>query len=122
MCINSAEFFTNSVIGEPSFANYEIMSAVIDHISRVDESVSMDLGGGALNSDSFGGKLILPVTMSEVDEKIHSNKRVDGIFPVLKVNNGISTAEKVVYSCIIGAVPLALGILGIIICIKRRYL
>ena len=63
-CVNSASFLQNSLLGDSSYANYEIVSAVVENISRVDEHASMDLGALSLNSASGGGKYIIETSIS----------------------------------------------------------
>ncbi len=125
-CANSADFFSSSLLGEVSFANYDIISAVVENISRVDEHASMDLGALSFNSASSAGKFIIPTTMSEEDQIIYSNKYVDNDVKkpriIIKETNGISKAAIGVYTVVIMIVPTAVGILGAVILIKRRFL
>lgn len=122
-CANSSDFFENNLIGEPSYANHDIVSAVVEKISRIDD-YALNLGGSSVNSSSIGGKLIIPMNMTELGETITSNKLdEDGIHnEIIKENNGISQTEKVVYTCFIFAVPVAVAVVGIVVAIKRRYL
>ena len=123
-CVNSKEFFTSSLIGESSFANYDIVSAVIENISRIDDHASMDLGALSFNSASGGGKYIIPTTMSEDDVTIYSNKtnEEDGRRLIVKNNHGISTSNKVFYTCVVSVVPVGILVTGIVVAVKRRYL
>lgn len=123
-CVNSPSFFESELLASSSFANYDIVSAVVDKISRVDDYASLNLGGSALNSSSVGGKLIIPMNMTELGETITSNKlSEDGISnEVIKENHGISKSDKVVYTCFVFAVPLAAAVVGIVVAVKRRYL
>jgi hypothetical protein len=123
-CANSSDFFTNNLIGEASYANYDIVSAVVDKISRVEDYASLNLGGTSINSSSVGGKLIIPMNMTELGETINSNRlEENGVsYEVIKENHGISNTDKIVYACFIFAVPVALAAVGIVIAVKRRYL
>ena len=125
-CVNSKSFFGSELLGNSSYANYDIVSAVVENISRVDKYADMDLGAPSDNSASLGGKYVIPVTMSETDTTIYSNKYVDDNTDnpriVIKENHGIGTTDKVVITCVVLAIPLALGIYGAVVCIRRRYL
>ncbi len=123
-CVNSPDFFTSSLIGDSSFANYDMVSAVIENISRIDDYASMDLGALSFNSASGGGKYIIPTDMSEEDVDIYSNKinAETGRRTFVKRNHAISTSSKVFYTCVVSAVPVSVAIIGIIIAVKRRYL
>ena len=96
---------------------------MVEKISRIDD-YALNLGGSSVNSSSIGGKLIIPMNMTELGETITSNKLdEDGIHnEIIKENNGISQTEKVVYTCFIFAVPVAVAVVGIVVAIKRRYL
>ena len=122
--MNAPDFFSSSLIGESSFANYDIVSAVIENISRIDDHASMDLGALSFNSASGGGKYIIPTTMSEDDVTIYSNKasETDGRRIIVKRNHGISVTNKVFFTCVIAAVPVGIAAVGIVVAIKRRYL
>ena len=117
-CVNSPDFFSNSLIGEASYANFDIVSAVIDNISRIDDYASVDLGGLSLNSKSSGGKMIIPMNMSEDDVTLYKNDYTT----VIKENHGISKTEIVIYSVIAVIVPLAALVVGTVVSVKRRYL
>ena len=123
-CVNSSDFFSNSLISASSYANYDITSAIVDRISRVDDYASLNLGGSSVNSTSIGGKLIIPMNMSELGETITSNKLAENgmTHEIIKENHGIDSTDKIVYTCFIFAVPTALAILGIVVSVKRRYL
>ncbi len=125
-CVNSRSFFDSELLGNTSYANYDIVSAVVENISRVDEYADADLGGPTQNSASLGGKMIIPMTMSETDKTIYSNRYVDDKKEndriVIKNIHGIGAAEKAIVTVAVLAVPLAIGIVGAVICIKRRFL
>lgn len=122
-CVNSTEFFSNKLLGESSYANYDIVSALINNISRIDEYADMDLGGPSLNSAQLGGKLVISMDMSTSPQDIYSNKYDStGKLIIIKSTEGISTAGKVTYTCLAFVIPLALVVLGIVVFVKRRRL
>ncbi len=125
-CANSADFFSSALIGETSYANYDIVSAVVENISRIDDFATTDIGGNSLNSAASGGKRTITMAMSENDHTLYSNRFVDDNpkkgHIIIKENHGISTADKVIITSFVLAVPLAVGILGIVVTIRRRYL
>ncbi len=125
-CVNSPVFLSNELLAEESYANYDILSVAISNISRVDEHASMDLGALSGNSASGGGKLIISTEMSTEDKTLYSNKYKDGDFRkgliVIKENHGITNTAIIVYTIVVAAIPLAIAIVGIIVCAKRKYL
>jgi len=125
-CVNSPSFLSNGILAEESYANYDILSVAISNISRVDEHASMDLGALSGNSASGGGKLITSMEMTTEDKTLYSNKYKDGDpskgLIVIKENHGISKTAVIIYTVIAAAIPLAIAIVGIIVCAKRKYL
>lgn len=121
-CVNSADFFADSTLGISSRANYDIVSAVIENISKIDEYGSSSLGGESPNSESQGGKMIIPMTMSATDKTLYSNKYVGNGYLVIKQNHAITLGAIIGYSIFIFAVPLALAVVGIVVSVKRRYM
>ena len=126
LCANSADFLTSKFITDSSYANYDILSAVAENISRIDEHASMDLGGLSLNSSSGGGKKIIPTKICTEDETIYSNKYEyrDGkrVLAIIKEARGITTPAITVFTVLSFAAPVALLAVGIVVCVKRRYL
>ena len=125
-CVNSKSFFNTELLGNTSYANYDIVSAAMENISRVDRYADIDLGAPSENSASLGGKYVIPTNMSNKDVTVYSNKYVDNNTDnpriIIKENHGIDTTAKVVITCVVLSIPLALGIAGAVVCIKRRYL
>ena len=117
-CAASADFFSNESLSNAAYANYDIMMALINNISRVDVYASLELGGTSLNSSSFGGKQLVSTTLSTEDTEIYSSDASE----VIKVNFGISTTEKVVYTIVVAAVPFIILLAGAVVCIRRRFL
>ena len=120
-CVNSADFLTESSLGVASRANYDIVSAVVENISRIDEYASTDLGGLSQNSSSYGGKRLITMAMSAEDITLYSNKYKNNQPVVIKKNHAISLGVITGYSIFIFAVPAAIAVLGIVVCLKRRY-
>lgn len=120
-CVNSADFLTESSLGVASRANYDIVSAVVENISRIDEYASTDLGGLSQNSSSYGGKRLITMAMSAEDVTLYSNKYKNNQPVVIKKNHAISLGVITGYSIFIFAVPAAISVLGIVVCLKRRY-
>ena len=90
------------------------------------EYANTNLGALTGNSTSPGGKRLITTAMSTEDVVLKSNKHYDNDinkgFIVIKHNHGISTAEKVVYTVLVAALPAAALAIGIAVSVKRRYL
>lgn len=117
-CSNSVDFFSNELLGNPSYANYDILASVITNISRTDRYASIELGGLSLNSPSFGGKQLASTTLSDTPSKVYSWDAKE----VLKYNKGLSNTAIVIYTIIVMSVPAAALALGVVVFIKRKYL
>lgn len=108
----SGGFFSNDMLGNTSYANYDIVSALVENISRVDEYASIELGGTSYNSPNLGGKPFLETDMSSSDV-------YDG--DVIAVH-GVSTTDIVLISVLLMAIPLAVIAVGVAVRIRRKFL
>ncbi len=117
-CSASADIFTSDYLGDVSYANADVISALINNISRIDEYASIDLGGTSLNSPTYGGKQLVSDIMTETDTEVYSSDATE----VIKVNYGLTTGPKVTYTVIVALVPFAFLVAGVIVCLKRKFL
>ena len=115
---NSADLLSADVVGNASYANYDILSAIINNVSRADEYASISLGGISENSTSYGGKMLVSTTLSDSNTEIYSNDFTE----IIKVNFGISQAEIAIYTVIAFIAPVAVLVIGIVVRIKRKFL
>ena len=114
----SREFFSNELLGNPSYANYSVMATVVANISRTERYASIELGGGSGNSPSYGGKQTVSTTLSEKTENVYLP---DGSLSG-KVNRAFRNTDRVVYTVIIAAVPVTVLCLGIAVYLRRKFL
>ncbi len=117
-CANSADFFSDLLLGNGSLANFDVVSALINNISRMDIYASTDLGGASLNTENFGGKQLVSTTLSEEDENIYSSDASE----IIETNYGITTTAKVIITVCIAIVPLTALVIGVVISVKRKFL
>lgn len=122
-CAASRDFLTNDLIGNASYANYDVVSALVQNIARLETHADSYLGGLSMNNDdnTFGGKMLLDTSIREADEYI-TDFNEDGNPIVVDVEHGMTTGAVITFTCIILAIPVAIAVLGIIICLKRRFL
>ena len=118
MCANSKDFFSNDLLGNPAYANYDVISAVVENMVRTDVYASSDLGGSSMNSKSFGGKQLVSSTIYDYENKVYSPDATE----VVKINKGITPVAVTVFSIFIYAVPTVIAIVGISVGIKRKFL
>ena len=117
-CSNSADFFSNDILGNTSYANYDILASVVTNISRTDRYATMELGGMSYNSPTFGGKQTASTELSASPTKVYSPDAKE----VLKYNQGLSKTAIVIYTVIVMTVPVAILSVGIVMFIKRKFL
>ena len=90
-------------------------------IARLDTYADASLGGtSANNKDSFLGKYLVDLTLKEESENIYEWDAEGNKYVVTGVKYGLSNGAKVVYACIIAAIPLGIAITGVVVCIKRK--
>lgn len=117
-CQNSKDAFSNETLGNASYANYDVFSALVDNMARIDEYASSMLGGTSFNIDNLGGKQLIYPEMSETavfeyDDKVGAE--------VLK-HHAFGAGTAITYAVIILALPVIAAIVGMIVVIKRRFL
>ena len=115
-CSPSADAFSNAILGNGSYANYEIMSALVENISRIDAYASIELGGTSFNSPNLGGKPILDVSISS--EPIYETTD-EGLYEI--VLSGLTSGKATTYFVVILTVPAIIATVGIVVRVKRKY-
>lgn len=112
----SASFLDDEMLSGSAWANYDVVSALVRNISRVDEHASMDLGGTSLNSSKFGGKQLLDVSIVTTLTNVYdSNKEV------VEVNEAMTDGMKIFIYIFVFIFPIAALVLGVVVSIRRRY-
>ena len=113
----SASFFESELLSNASYANYDIVTALVRNISRVDEHASTDLGGTSLNSEKYGGKQLLDTAIvTEITEVYDSS------LEVVEVNYPITVLAIIFIFVFIGILPIGALVVGVVVAVRRRYL
>ena len=119
----SADFFTGEYLGNASYANYDIISAMVQDVARLETAADSSLGGiSANNQDSFLGKYLVDLEIKEEDDEIYEWDDTEKKYILVDTIHGLSNTERIVYTVIAAVIPLSIAILGIIVCIRRKYL
>ena len=116
-CANSADFFSREVLFNSAYANFEIVSAVVNNISRNDVYASMDLGGSSVNSTKFAGKILVYDNLTEEPADIYG-----GNAQLVGTTRGFTGAIKVIIIVIACTVPCVPLVIGVIIKLRRKFL
>ena len=120
-CVNSPDFFSNELLYNSSYANYEVVSLLVENIARTDMYASIDLGSDSQNSSAYGGKILANTSLSTGDiyEDIYENGYV---VEQIKITSGISFGDIIGFTVVIVVLPLILLGLGIAVFVRRRFL
>ncbi len=120
----SADFFSTDLIGNASYANYDIVSAMIHNVARLETHADSALGGMSANNsnDAFLGKFLVDTAISEDDNVIREWSDEEGRHVAVKTVYGLTSAEKIAYTVIIALIPFAIAVTGVVVFIKRKYL
>lgn len=111
-CANSPDFFSPEHLGNASFANYEIMSALTENVIRSDVYADIELGSTSMNASNRGGKILLDPTM--YSESTVEDGKV--------IFYGLTQNTVVWFTVAIMVVPVAVAALGIIVRVRRKFL
>ena len=115
-CTNSRDFFSNDILGNATYANYDVMRNVINNISRTDVYADIDLGGISGNSQSMGGKWSVSTDLSSVGEEKYN---ADG---TLAHYNKAMTGEAMIWFTVLAMIaPTVALISGAVVFIKRKF-
>ena len=116
-CANSKDFFSNELLYSTSYANFDIVSALVNNIARTDVYASIELGGTSLNSPKYGGKQIVYDTLSATAVKVY-NGDASYKMTVKALTSGAVRAGIIISV----TVPLVILAVGVVIRVKRKYL
>ena len=120
----SADFFSSDLLGNASYANYDIVSAMIHNVARLETHADSELGGMSANNsdDTFLGKYLVDTEISEDDRVIREWSEEKQMQVAVRTIYGLTMTEKIVYTVIIALIPLAIAVTGVVVSIKRKYL
>ena len=122
-CAASADFFSDTYLGNASYANYDVVSSLVHNIARLETHASSELGGLSMNAsdENFLGKMLVEDVINEKDKEIKEwDDSING-YRVVKTYYGLTNTMKVVYSVIFAIIPLTIAIVGVVICVRRKY-
>jgi len=111
MCSSSADFFSGDYIGNPSYANYDILSALTENMVRTDSYASIELGGTSLNSPNLGGKPYIDTEMY-----LDTDAAADTTY------SRITKSAQVWFTVLVMIFPLAIAVCGVVVTVKRKFL
>ncbi len=111
-CVNSSDFFSNELLGNHSYANYDVTALLVDNLARTDRYATIDLGSDSVNSSAYGGKILQSTVMSNMPTYQGGEVAAAGISP----------SDIWGFTVVIMAMPVVMLALGIAVFVRRRYL
>ena len=114
---NTADFFSNELLENASYANRDILVSLVQNISRTERHASIELGGTSYNSTSFGGKQSISAALSETATKIYGG---DGSY--IGDNKAFTVTDRGVFTAVVFIAPALSLILGAAMFIRRKFL
>ncbi len=119
-CSASPDFFSSTSLGNTSYANFDIVSALVQNICRLDTFADDSLGGEGFNSSKFLGKTLVDTTVRAEDtsEKYYTDDGKEEI----DVKYGLTDSRRNWIIVIVSILPVAISAVGIVVCVKRKYL
>ena len=120
-CAASSSFFSSELLGNASYANYEVTAAMVQNIARLDTYAPDALGGISINNnESFLGKTLLDTAIRASDVTETQTNPDGSVVYVTKA--GLDSGALVAFLAVICAIPTVITIVGIIVCVRRKYL
>ena len=117
-CANSAEFFSNDLLGNASYANYDVMSALVENMIRSDEYANIDLGSESANSSLYGGKAFLDTSILTTNTEAYDSTVGDYVV----IYKGITDGAVIWLTVLVCLAPVCVLAIGIAVSVKRRFL
>ncbi len=117
-CAASGDFFSNEFLGNASYANYQIVSVLTEHLIREEAYASPELGGEDHNYNSSNFKILETSEMYESAVSEYNSET--GKYET--VTSGLDSTSRTVLVVLITLFPIAILIFGTVVCIKRRFL
>ena len=119
-CAASADFFATEYLGNTSYANFDIVSSLVQNICRLDTLADSSLGGGNMNSENMFGKLMVDTSIRAEDtsETFYND---DGSINQ-SYTRGLTAKRRNVIITVVAVIPVMIAAAGVAVCIKRKYL
>lgn len=105
---------SNLYLTNASYANYDILFALVRYISRIDSYADMDLGGSSFNSANVGGKQLQYSALEDTD---HTD------YVLMRDYPAFTQSSLIMWSILILCIPVVvIPAIGIFVCVRRRHL
>ncbi len=110
--LSSSKYLSNG-----TYANYDLMFAIVRTISRTDVYASDSLGALTMNTANYGGKILDSDAMSETEKNIYENQQV------VKTYAAMTAEDAMTFTVLILLVPaIIIPALCVVVTSRRKYL
>ncbi len=117
-CVNSPEFLRSEYLGNGSYANYDVVCALVQNMARIDEYASLELGGTSLNSPSVGGKPLVDTAISATPSFVYNENREQYVVD----KYGLTSGTVIGVTVALMFVPVVAAVVGLVVCVRRKFL
>ena len=113
----STNLTDSKYLSNGTYANYDIMFAIVRTISRTDVYAADSLGALTMNSANYGGKILDSDAMSDTEREIYENKEV------VKTYAAMTQRDMITLTVLVLLVPaVIIPALCVVVTTKRKYL
>jgi hypothetical protein len=121
-CANSANFFSYEMLSNASYSNFDIVSALVNNMSRMDIYASSSVGGVSMNNaDKYGGKRLVSTLLSAVDTYVYGTNNDTGITEIVKTNKAFTKSARTTITVCVFILPVITLAAGIFVSVKRKF-
>ncbi len=114
-CAATTALTATEYIDNPTYANYDVLFSTVRTISRTDAYASDSLGGLNMNSEKYGGKRFVDITISPTKKDVYKNGKI--VYTYL----GLSRGDIAVWTVLLLLPSLAALGAGLFVLVRRRY-
>lgn len=119
-CAASPTFFSSDILGNTSYANFDIISSLVQDICRLESYADESLGGDGANNKKLFGKVLVDNSIREKDE--NEEIFVEGGSKESISRAGLTPTRRAWAMVVIFTVPVIIAIVGVVITVRRKYL
>jgi len=108
------------MLGNSSYANFDIVSALVQNICRLDTFADDSLGGESFNGNKFLGKQLVDTNIRAED--ISENIFTEDGGEAVEISYGLTAPRRTRIIILVFVLPVAIAVIGVVVTVKRKYL
>ncbi len=108
---------TNAYLADPTYANADVMFALIRYMSGINSYADVNLGSTSFNSENVGGKRLQHSLMEATEHTDYSEDSRGIVYP------GFTSSSLTMWSILLFIIPVVIvPCVCAVVCIRRKYL